>query len=865
MRVNKGLTYNLLTILSIIILCANSTLQASSISRLNNYSKTWVAPNDTTEKDSLVTEDESWLENILTYDALDSIKGDLVNNKAYLYNEAYIEYGDINLKAGFIEIDWSNNEVRATGIPDSTGKIVQKPVFAQADKVFETDTIVYNFDSQKARIKQIYTKEGESFLAGKQVKRTSSDVYFIKGTSFTTCDHRHPHFRVRTKKAKVIVGKQIVSGPMYLEFADIPTPLVLPFAFFPTQDKRASGFIFPTFDFNSGNEINPGKGFGLIGGGYYWSLSDNYDLKLTGDIYSKGGWGLRAQSNYVKRYGYRGYVSLRFNHTKIGDPSYQAFDAFSESKDFRIDWSHTQDPKARPDLRFNARVNFATFNYNQLNTKNPDEYLQSTMSSSITLDKSWLGTPWSMTIGANHSQNKQSGDLDLSLPKLSLNMRRIMPFAKKTQVGDKSWYERIGVAYNMQGENRFSGSLEDFDTIQDVTSSLEYGLQHNIGISTNEKILNHFSLSPSLTYINRFYPSQLNYTFNEATNSVDIDTTDGFYMVQNFSASANLSTKVYGMFNYKKGPIKAIRHVMTPSVQLGFAPDFGEESWGYYQNVQTDTNGSTQNLSRYAGYLYGSPGQGSNGNLTFGLLNILEGKARTDKDSTGEKKFKILDRLNFNTTYLLNKEEFAWSPLNVSAATAIFKNKLNLTYQGTYDFYGRDSTMARVNRSALEVNDKLLWNTRNNFSAGISLKGKAEQKRKETKSATGLTEEDPNYFALDNYMDFVFPWTVTLSYNYQSLLADFKQRPSTHSIGATIILDPTPNWHLTIATGYDLKQNDLTYTRINIKRDIHCWELFLEWVPFGFAQSYNIGIRIKASQFKDVKYNQQRGIGDFNN
>ena len=232
MRVNKGLTYNLLTILSIIILCANSTLQASSISRLNNYSKTWVAPNDTTEKDSLVTEDESWLENILTYDALDSIKGDLVNNKAYLYNEAYIEYGDINLKAGFIEIDWSNNEVRATGIPDSTGKIVQKPVFAQADKVFETDTIVYNFDSQKARIKQIYTKEGESFLAGKQVKRTSSDVYFIKGTSFTTCDHRHPHFRVRTKKAKVIVGKQIVSGPMYLEFADIPTPLVLPFAFF---------------------------------------------------------------------------------------------------------------------------------------------------------------------------------------------------------------------------------------------------------------------------------------------------------------------------------------------------------------------------------------------------------------------------------------------------------------------------------------------------------------------------------------------------------------------------------------------------------------------------------------------------------
>jgi lipopolysaccharide assembly outer membrane protein LptD (OstA) len=865
LRVNKGLTYNLLTIFSAIILCAISSLQASSISHFNNYSKTWVALNDTTEKDSLETVDESWLENILSYDAHDSIKGDLVNNKAYLYNEAYIEYGDINLKAGFIEIDWNNNEVRATGIPDSTGKIVQKPIFAQADKVFETDTIVYNFDTQKARIKQIYTKEGESFLSGKDVKRTSGDTYFIQGTSFTTCDHRHPHFRVRTKRAKVIVGKQIVSGPMYLEFADIPTPLVLPFAFFPTQDKRASGFIFPTFDFNSGNEINPGKGFGLLGGGYYWSLSENYDMKLTGDIYSKGGWGLRAQSNYVKRYGYKGYVSLRFNHTKIGDPSYQAYDAFSESKDFRIDWTHTQDPKARPDLRFNARVNFATFNYNQLNTKDPDEYLQSTMSSSITLDKSWLGTPWSMTVGANHSQNKQSGDLDLSLPKLSLNMRRIMPFAKKTRVGDQSWYERIGLVYNMQGENRFSGSLDDFDTIQDVTSSLEYGLQHTIGISTNEKVLNHFSLSPSFNYVNRFYPSQQNYTFNETTNSVDVDTVNGFHMVQNFNVSANLSTKVYGMFNYKKGKIKAIRHVMTPSVQLGFAPDFGKENWGYYQTVQTDTSGTTRSFSKYSGYLYGTPGQGSNGNLTFGLLNVLEGKARTDKDSTGEKKFKILDRLNFSTTYLLNKTEFAWNPLSVAAATAIFKNKLNLTYQGSFDFYGRDTSMARVNRSALEYNNKLLWNTRNNFSAGITLKGKAEQKRTTNKSATGLTEEDPNYFTLDEYMDFVFPWTVTLSYNYQSILADFKQRPSTHSIGATVILDPTPNWHLIVATGYDLRENDLTYTRINIQRDIHCWELFLEWIPFGFAQSYNIGIRIKASQFKDVKYNQQRGIGDFNN
>jgi lipopolysaccharide assembly outer membrane protein LptD (OstA) len=865
LRVNKGLTYKLLTVIWLIILCANYSLKAEGLA--DNYRGFSIALADTTEKDSIQEEESGWLETVLSYDANDSIKGDLINNKAYLYKDAYIEYGNINLTAGFIEIDWKTNEVRATGILDSNGKVIQKPVFTESDKVFETDTIVYNFDSQKARIKTINTQEGESYLAGQKVKKVGKDVYYIRGTSFTTCSHRHPHFRVRTQKAKVIVGKQIVTGPAYLEFADIPTPLVLPFGYFPTQDKRASGFIFPTFDFNSGNEINPGKGFGLIDGGYYWALSDHYDLKLTGSAYTKGGWGVRARSNYVKRYGYRGNVNIEYSHTKIGDPRYEAYGAFRNSKDFRMNWTHTQDPKARPDLRFNAYVNFATSNFNRLNTKDPNDYLQSTMTSSISLDKTWLGTPWSMTVGANHSQNNQNGTLDISLPKLSVNMRRVMPFARKKKVGDQAWYERVGVTYNMQGESQFSGELSDFDTINDVTRGLRYGLQHSVGISTNEKIFKHFSISPSFSYVNRFYPSKLNRTFNEDSNRVEVDTIHGFNMVQNFSVSANLATKIYGMFNYKRGKVKAIRHVMTPGVNFSFAPDFGTESWGYYQTVQTDTSGTTQSFSRYASqdgsYLYGAPGQGNNGSVTFSLLNVLEGKARTN-DSIGEKKFKILDRLNFGTSYRLNQKEFAWSLLNIQAATALFKNKLNLTYQGQFDFYGLDTAGNRVNRSALEVNNKLLFNKRNNFSASITLKGKSERKSDVRKSATGLTDGDPNYFALDDYMDFVFPWSVTLGYNFLNVNTGWDKNVSTHSIKADFTVNPTPNWSLVASTGYDLLTNEITYTRFLIQRDLHCWELFLDWVPFGFNQSYNIGIRIKASQFKDVKYNQQRGIGDFN-
>lgn len=832
---------------------------------LDFSAKSYITALDSTEKDSVLPASEAWLVDILDYSAADSIKGNFAGNQAYLYNNAFVEYQGTKINAGFILIDWNNNTVSATGITDSTGKVSQTPVFVQDGKTYEIDSITYNFNTEKAVIKQVNTKEGESFIATKRIKRTSSDVYYMGNASFTTCSHRHPHFRVRTKKSKVIVGKQIVTGPAYIEFADIPTPLVLPFGFFPAQDRRASGFIFPTFDFNnSGNGVNPGKGFGLLNGGYYWAISDYLDWRITGDIYTRGSWGLRSTNNYVKRYKYRGNLSLRYNVTKIGDPRYERLGGFQSSNDFRINWTHAQDPKANPSLRFNANVNFATFNYNRFNTKSANEYLQSTMASSISLDKNWQGTPWSMTVSANHNQNSRSGDLELSLPKLAVNMSRVMPFEKKRRVGSQSWYERIGIVYGLTGENRFNGNITDFDTIEEVTSALRYGLRHTVGLSTNEKVLKYFSFSPSFNYNARWYPSRLNHSFNPDSNTVETDTLYGFSMVQDFNVSANLSTKFYGLFNFKKGSIKAIRHVMTPQVNFSFRPDFGEEQWDYYQSI-VDTNGNENVYDRYQGYLYGNAGYGSRGSVGLSLNNILEGKALSKKDSSGLKKFSILDRLNFTTAYNIAATEFSWNPIGVTASTKFFNKKMNIQYQGTFDPYGRDTSGARVNQAALDVNNKLVWNTRNNFSVDYAIKGKAESKAedKEGGSGIGLTEGDRNYYKLDSYLNYRMNWSLNLRYTYQSNLSMLNTRVSSHTIGARLNFDPTVNWHVNVNTGWDLLKGNLSYTTLELARDLHCWELYLTWVPFGFNQSYNIGIRIKASQFQDLKYEQYKGIGDF--
>lgn len=812
---------------------------------------------DSTRQDSLI--EPGMLETMVNYHAEDSMSIVVAANKAYLYNQAHIDYGDVSLDAGYIELDWMKNEVFARGILDSAGEMTQMPVFKQGADIYETDEIRYNFATNKALIKTVVTKEGESFLHGDVIKREDENTFYIKGTAFTTCNKRHPHFHVNANKAKVIVGDRIITGPAYLEVADVPTPIILPFGFFPAQDRRASGFIIPTFN------QHEGKGFGLVNGGYYFSLSDYYDLKLTGEVYSRGGWGVWAVSNYKKRYKYNGNIQVRYNHTKVGDPRYESFNQYINSRDFKVNWQHKQDPKARPDLLFSAKVDLANPNFNRLNTTETNNFLQNTTASSVSLSKNWLGTPFSLSASANHSQNNNTQDFDLSLPKVSFNMSRIFPFKKKNRVGSQKWYERIGTNYSTNTEVRFNGNYDSLSTgAESFDQIIRTGMQHNVNLSTNEKLFRHITLNPSINYVTKWYPSKLDYRYDDSNNLI-VDTIPGFSLTNELSASAQFSSKVYGTFLYRKGKIKAIRHMMTPSMGVSFRPDYSDPFWGSYQTV-TDTAGDERRISRYNGYLYGGSSSGNSGSVNFNLNNNIEMKIRSDKDSTGERKVKLLDRLNFGTSYNIAAETFQWSNMNIVAQSSVLKNKVQLTYQGTFDFYGYDPELnQRVNRSAWEINEKLMRNVNTNFSVNMRWAGRIgdERKKKESKSLLGLEEDDIDYYRIDDYVDFSMPWQFSIRYNYQILKPGLEANVSTHAIGLQGKIDPTPNWHVTIETGYDLVDQDITYTRLELLRDLHCWELKIQWVPFGFQQSYMIGINIKASSFKDAKLERRRNIGDF--
>ena len=803
--------------------------------------------------------DASVLKTLVNYNAEDSMAIMVAANKAYLYNLAHVDYGDISLDAGYIELDWEKNEVYARGITDSTGATVQRPVFKQADAIYETDEIRYNFSTSKAIIKSVITREGESYLHGSVIKRQDESTFYIKNTSFTTCNKRHPDFHIVSKKAKVIVGDRIITGPANLVVGDVPTPIILPFGFFPAQDRRASGFIIPTYN------VHEGKGFGLVNGGYYFSLSDYYDLSLTGEVYSRGGWGMRGYSNYRKRYAYSGNIEARYNHTIVGDPRYQDFGTYINSKDFRIRWTHTQDPKARPDLNFSASVDLANPTYNKNNTTNTSDFLQNTTTSSVSLDKRWIGTPLSLTASMYQTQNNISKDFTLSLPKVAFTMQRQMPFERKNRVGNAKWYERIGIAYAAATEARITSNYDSLsEGSQTIGKELQTGISNNITIGTNERVLKFFSLNPSVNVTSRWYPNRQEFSYRD-DGTLKTDTVSGFSMVNTMNANASLSTKAYGTFLFRKGPIKAIRHMLTPSVGLSYSPDYSNPFFDVYQQL-VDSTGTTQYYNRYNGYLYGSAGQGVQGNVTMSLNNNLEAKIRSDKDSTGERKVKLLDRLNVNTSYNMAADAFNWAPLNLQAQSSILKNKVQLSYQSTFDFYGYDAELKkRVNLSAKEVNGVWARNTSSNFSVNTRWQGRMgnERQKTESKSLLGLEEENPNYYKMDSYMDFSMPWSVSLRYNFQVSNPNLTKRVSTHAIGANLTLDPTPNWHLIVETGYDIVQKEITYTTINIVRDLHCWELRLNWVPFGFQQSYMIGLNIKASSFKDAKVERRRNLGDF--
>ncbi len=823
------------------------------------------------------TLEDGVLASMVEYTATDSINGSIAEGFIYLYKDAYVKYEDFELKAGFIRVDFNHSEVFAEGIKDTAGKTIQKPVFVESGKSYRADNMRYNFETKKAKIYKVITKEGDGFLHGEEVKKTDDNTFYVKKAAYTTCSHEHPHYNIVTAKAKLVGGDKVVTRFAYLEILDVPTPLMVPFGFFPTTDKRKSGIIIPSYG------SSQYRGFFLRGGGYYWAINDYLDLTVLGDIYSQGGYGLNASSNYRKRYAYNGNFSVSYNRISFGREEFQQFvpSAFDNRSDFAIRWTHNQDAKARPDFRFNSSVNIASSNYYKVTGVNANDVLQNQLASSISFQKNFPGKPFNLSISLNHSQNNQTGDLTLKLPQFNFGVNRLFPFQRKVQVGKKKWYEEVGLTYNVTGQNTIETKLgKPIFTETVFRDSSRNGLRHNIDLAANYKVMKYFVLNPSLNYVERWYFQKSVWAYDEeAEQATVIDTVGGFYGVREFRTSASLSTKVYGTWQYR-GFLRALRHVMTPAIGLSYRPDYGSDFWGYYQEVQVDSLGNTEKFSSYNYGIYGSPGQGVQGNVNFNLLNTLEAKVRDRKDSTGIKKVSVLERFSLNTSYNMAAEQFAWAPLNLTASSSALDNLISMNYNARFDFYGFDEeSNQRVNESALLVNNKLLRPTSHTLAIGINLNSKrfsseTDRQRKEggeqevqdgatvAASNLGVTAGDIDYYSQSGMIDFNLPWNVRLDYNisqnYTGLVPNINQ-----SVTAAGDFELTENWRIGFRSGYDIQANDFTYTSLDFYRNLHCWELRATWIPFGFQQSYMISIKVRSPMLSDLKLERRRGYGDY--
>lgn len=783
--------------------------------------------------DTLVSENA--LEQQVVSFAEDSIDYDLANKKVYLYHNAWVKYGEITLKAAFIELDSEKNIVYATGLPDSTGEMYGYPVFSEKGKDFSSKEMTYNFKTKKGVITEIITKEGEGYIHGEKVKKQANDVVHTHEGKYTTCDAEEPHFAIRAKKIKTIPGKKIITGPANLEIAGIPTPLVVPFGFFPNQQKQSSGLIFPSYGESAS------LGFFLKNGGYYFALNEYVDLGIRGDIYTKGSWGLSAHSNYRKRYKYNGHLKLSYSSIKTGSDD---LGNLEDKRDFFIDWKHNQDQKARPNSRFAASVNAgsSTYHKNTVNTNN--DYLKNTYKSSISYSKSWDKSNFSSSLG--HSQNTLNNTIHLDLPEVSYNINKLHPF-KMLNKGNKSkWYDKIGVSYRLNARNEIN-TIDSLLFTQATLDKFENGIKHYIPVSASFKTLKHFTVSPSFNYTERWYFNHLERSWNGT--DVTTDTIKGFDRVYNYNFKTSINTKIYGMLQFKKGKVKALRHVISPALSFNYQPDFSTENFGYYQEIQSDSLGNTQPYSMFQNGIYGSVPIRRSGDLSFSLGNILEMKVNNKKDTVETiKKIKLLENLKISSAYNLFADSMNLSAIYLSGRTKLF-NLFDLNFSSSFDPYSLNDSGERINQYYFKDSYKLGRLTDIYASLNFGLNG-GENK-----------EENHAYYWMD-YVDFDIPWSLNVNYNIDYSKPKF-EKTITQYLGFSGSVKLTDKWKIGFNSGYDFKERDLTHTTLNIYRDLHCWEMLFKWIPFGHQQSYNFTIRVKASTLQDLKWEKKKDWYDY--
>lgn len=802
--------------------------------------------------------------------AEDSLLYSLDGKKVFLWGNAVVKHQNMELNAAYIEYDMETNLVYAEGRPDSTGNITGKPVFKEGSKVFRMEKMNYNFNTKKAKIIGVITEEAGGFLHSHDTKLMPDKTINISGGKFTTCDLDHPHFYIAITKAKVIPGNKLITGPAYLIIEDVPFPLILPFGFFPNKNERSSGIIIPEY----GEERN--RGFFLRGGGFYLGLNDYFDLKLTGDIYSKGSWASNLQTTYRKRYRFSGNFSFAFSQNVIGE---KGFDDYLKDQSYWFSWSHSQDPKANPNSTFQARVNLGSPSHNRYNARSVDNFLTNSISSSVSYSKVWPGKPFNFSASMNHSQNNLDSTITIGFPKIAFNMNRVYPFKRKNNVGAPAWYEKIGLSYSTSLDNTIDTKTDSIFS-ETTLDNMRNGVQHKIPVSTSFNILKYITVSPSANYSENWYTKTIEKRWDDEQKRVVTDEVSGFKRAWQYNTSVSASTKVYGMFTFKPtSKIQAVRHVITPSVSLSYRPDFSEESYGFYKEVITPTD--TLEYSIFEGSLYGGPGAGKNGSVNFSLANNLEMKTLSSKDTiTGTTKIKILESFNLSTSYNMLVESMNWTPVSLSARTTLFE-KFNITFSSTLDPYALDANGNRINEFNFKNNSSPFRMT--NARAGISFSLSGGKKDSgsdrgpeggmmsdmDAGRAFGTNNGDPMFggamgtgYPSGEYVDFDVPWNLRFDYSFSYSKPRF-EKSTTQSMSFSGDVSITPKWKIGFTSGYDFKSKKLTTTSLNFFRDLHCWEMRFTVIPIGFMRSFSFNINVKSGTLRDLKYTKTQSRYDY--
>ena len=845
----------------------------------NVNARSYFQVNDTIQKtDSLKPQNNALLGKIL-YEATDTTSISPKEKLIRLYNNAKITYQDMEITSGIIIVDYDKNEIYAGRIKDSLGEYTQLPVFKQGQDEIRPDSLKFNMDTKKAIIFNSRTEEAGLNILSDKTKKENDSVYYMDRAKFTTsADIENPEYYFLLRKAKVIPGKKIITGPTNMYIADVPTPIGLPFAYFPISNKRSSGIIFPSF-----GEQNS-RGYFVQNGGYYLPINDNLDLTLLGDYYTNGSYGFRVENTYLYRYKFRGNLSFRFENLIQSE---RGFPDYSKSSIYNLRWSHSQDSKSNPNSRFSASVNLGSSKYYQqsINQMNAANFLNNSLSSSISYSKTFPGEPQvNMSLSATHSQNTNTQTINMTLPTLQASVSRIYPFAPK--VGTKKGIiQNINFQYNLRGENRIL-TTDSLFFKKEMFENAKSGFQHSIPISTNFKLLKYFSFSTSANLQETWVFKTINREYDIELQEVITNENRGFDSFRTYNFSTSLGTTVYGMYNFsEKSKIKAIRHVMRPSLSYGISPSF-DKYYDSYEVISADglTTSDIQ-YSRFEGSIFGLPNKNYASSVALSLNNNVEAKV-VDKESEEDelKKVVILNNLNFSTSYNLAADSLRLSPVRMNGGTQLFKNKMNVNFGATFDPYALDENNNRIDKFQINDGGGLFRLTSANLTFNYAFSSDNSDKDSERSQAAidesvrnGGRDDDLFGRAMDtsteefsqvdkekkekvpdNLYNYKIPWSLRMAYavNYNNNVG--QNEISSHSLMFSGDIELSPKWSAGISSGYDFKNQGITYTQLRFERDLLSWRMNFSWIPFSTNKSWNFFIGIKSGMLSDIKYDKRR-------